>query len=212
MHHALYWYNINKTMRHELEFFCDKLKPDLGINWGTPIAHLIPRTSFATMIGNSSLTGAGGFLIALGFWWHITFPDKVIQCTLHFKSDNVDGTLILINFLEFVTVIINYCAALHVVRTHYKQFSSCPSRHHHDNIFALNWTIQTCKRCKIGHLLARFFCSLLINVLLGMVHACAGQKVTPINLIVRKNQPLNRITPIRVWAGTKNSCSVAFLQ
>jgi hypothetical protein len=116
-HHAFYWYNINKTMRHDLDFFCDKLKPDLGINWGTPIAHLIPRTSFATRIGNSSLTGAGGFSIALGLWWHITFPDKVIQCTLCFKSDNVDGTLILINFLEFVTVIINYCAALHVVRT-----------------------------------------------------------------------------------------------
>jgi hypothetical protein len=60
-------------MCHELEFFCDKLKSDLGINWETPIAHLIPCTSFATMIGNSSLNGAGGILIALGFWWQIFF-------------------------------------------------------------------------------------------------------------------------------------------
>jgi hypothetical protein len=72
-HHALYRYNINKTMCHELEFFCDKLKPSSDIDWETPIVHLILRTPFATMICDSSLNGAGGFLIALGFWWHITF-------------------------------------------------------------------------------------------------------------------------------------------
>jgi hypothetical protein len=65
-HHALYWYNINKVMHHELDFFCDKLKPDLGINWETPIAHLIPRMSFATRIGNSSLTGARRILDCTG--------------------------------------------------------------------------------------------------------------------------------------------------
>jgi hypothetical protein len=55
MHHALYRNNINKTICHELKFFRDKLKTDLGINWETPIAHLIPHTPFATTIGNSSL-------------------------------------------------------------------------------------------------------------------------------------------------------------
>jgi hypothetical protein len=30
-HHASYQYNINKTMRYEIEFFCNKLKPDSGI-------------------------------------------------------------------------------------------------------------------------------------------------------------------------------------
>ncbi len=41
-HHASHQYNINKTMRYEIEFFCDKLKPDSGIEWEMPIAHLIP--------------------------------------------------------------------------------------------------------------------------------------------------------------------------
>jgi hypothetical protein len=41
-HHASYQYNINKTMHHKIEFFRDKLKPDSGIEWETPIAHLIP--------------------------------------------------------------------------------------------------------------------------------------------------------------------------
>ncbi len=70
-HHASYEYNISTTMRAEIEFFHDKLKPDSGIEWETPIAHLIPRTPFVTTIGDSSLEGAGGFSIILGFWWHI---------------------------------------------------------------------------------------------------------------------------------------------
>jgi hypothetical protein len=82
-----------------------------------PIAHLIPQTQFATRIGNSWLEWAGGFLIALGFWWRIHFPNKIIQRTPLFKSDNKDGILVSINTLEFVTVIINYCAALHIFWT-----------------------------------------------------------------------------------------------
>ena len=41
-HHASYQYNINKTMHYKIKFFCNKLKPDSGIEWETPIAHLIP--------------------------------------------------------------------------------------------------------------------------------------------------------------------------
>jgi hypothetical protein len=41
-HHASYQYNINKTMRNKIEFFCNKLKPDSAIEWETPIACLIP--------------------------------------------------------------------------------------------------------------------------------------------------------------------------
>ncbi len=41
-HHTSYQYNINKTMHYEIKFFRDKLKPDSGIKWETPIAHLIP--------------------------------------------------------------------------------------------------------------------------------------------------------------------------
>jgi hypothetical protein len=86
MHQALYQHNINKTMLHKIDFFCKKLKPDLDIDWETPLAHLIPRTPlFAMVIGNSSLDGAGGFSIALRFCWHLRSSDKVIQRTLHFK-------------------------------------------------------------------------------------------------------------------------------
>ena len=52
-HHSSYQYNINRTMRAEIEFFRDNLKPDSGIKWETPITHLIPRTPFATTICDS---------------------------------------------------------------------------------------------------------------------------------------------------------------
>jgi hypothetical protein len=41
-HHSSSQSNINRTMRAEIEFFRDNLKPDSGIKWETPIAHLIP--------------------------------------------------------------------------------------------------------------------------------------------------------------------------
>jgi hypothetical protein len=69
-------------MHYKIEFFRDKLKTDSGIKWGMPIAHLIPQMPFATTIRDSSLEGAGGFSITLGFWWHICFLDEVVQRTL----------------------------------------------------------------------------------------------------------------------------------
>ncbi len=168
-HHASYQYNINKTMLYKTTFFCNKLKPDSGIDWETPIAHLIPQTPFATTIRDSLLEGAGGFSTMLGFWWHIRFPDEVVQHTLRFKTNNNDGMLVLINVLEFVPVIINYCTALHVVRT-----SPVTENPHPvilnitDNSSALSWTLHMCKQSKTRQMLAHFFCSLLINLPLGI--------------------------------------------
>jgi hypothetical protein len=143
----LYGAVVSGLRQHfKLEFFCNKLKPNLGIDWETPIAHLISCTLFAMMIGNSSLEGAGEFLIALGFWWHLSFPDRVIQCTLCFKRNNADGMLISINILKFVTVIIHYCAALHVIKTAPITDGPHPVLLNiTDNPPVLNWTIHTCK-------------------------------------------------------------------
>jgi hypothetical protein len=150
-HHASYPYNINKTMHYKIEFFCDKLKPDSGTKWETPIAHLIPLMPFAMTIGDSLLEGAGGFSTTLGFWWHICFPDKVVQRTLQFKTNNDKGMLVLINVLEFVMVIINYCTALHVVWTSPVIDDPHPViLNVTKNSSALSWTLHTCKRSKIG--------------------------------------------------------------
>jgi hypothetical protein len=77
--------------------------------------------------------------------------------------------LVSINVLEFVTVIINYCATLHVVWTSPVTDDPHPViLNVTDNSSALSWTLLTCKRSKIGQMLARFFCSLLINLPLGI--------------------------------------------
>ena len=125
-HHASYEYNISTTMHAEIEFLRDKLKPDSGIEWETPIVHLIPCTPFATMIGDSSLEGAGGFPIKLGFWRHIQFPIDIVQRTLLFR----DSPLVSINVLKYVTVIINYIAALHILRTTNVTASSGAPQYH----------------------------------------------------------------------------------
>jgi hypothetical protein len=135
-------------MHYKIEFFHNKLKPDSGIEWETPIAHLIPQTPFATTIRDSSLEGAGRFSTTLGFWWHIHFPDEVVQHTLQFKTNNHNNMLLLINVLKFVMVIINYCAALHVVRT------SPVTDHPHpvilnitNNSSTLSWTLHMYSSC-----------------------------------------------------------------
>ncbi len=115
------------------------------------------------------LEGAGGYSILLGFWWHIPFLKAVKQRTLLHKQDNKDGLLILINVLKFVTVIINYCAMLHIVTTTlatndpYLVLLNVTN-----NASALSWTTGACKKSKVGRLLAHFFCLLMINLLLGI--------------------------------------------
>jgi hypothetical protein len=77
--------------------------------------------------------------------------------------------LVSINILEFVTVIINYCTALHVVRTSPVTDDPHPVILNVTNKSStLSLTLHTCKRSKIGQMLAHFFCSLLINSPLGI--------------------------------------------
>ncbi len=169
VHHAKFEFNINKMMCQEIDFFCEKLLPDSDIKWETPIAQIIPRMPMFTSFGDSCLEGAGGYSILLCYWWHIPFPKEIMQCTLLHKKDNSDGHLISINVLEFVTIIINYCASLHVLTT-----TSATNDPHPvllnvtDNVSALSWTTSACRNSMIGRRLARFFCSLLIGSPLGI--------------------------------------------
>ncbi len=101
---------------------------------------------------NTNLKGTGGYSLSLGFWWHLPFPEEVKLRTLLHKRDNADGLLISINILEFVTVIINYCAALHMVLT--KNPMSNPYLvllKVTDNASALSWTTDTCRKSASLH-------------------------------------------------------------
>jgi hypothetical protein len=66
-------------------------------------------------------------------------------------------------------VIINYCAALHFVTTTSATDDPYPVLLNvTDNESALSLTTGACKKSKVGRLLARFFCSLMINSPLGI--------------------------------------------
>ncbi len=156
-------------MCQEIEFFRKKLLPTSKICWESPIAHVIPRMPTFTTFVDSCLKGAGRYSLSLGFWWHLPFPEEVKLRMLLHQRDIADGLLISINVLEFVTVIINYWAALHTVLT--KNLTSNPYPvllNVTDNVSALSWTTVACRKSRIGRLLARFFCSLLINSPLGI--------------------------------------------
>jgi hypothetical protein len=157
-------YLVNSTMREELSFILHALSPNSGIKFKTPIiAHLIQRMPTALIVGDSSLVACGGYSITYGFWWHLSFPKEVVKPTLLHLKDNSDETFISINCLEYVTIILNYCALIVTFAT--RKINNNP----HpvilcvtDNTSALNWTQHTSKKLIIGRALARFFCGLLI--------------------------------------------------
>jgi hypothetical protein len=72
-------YLVNQTMRSELNFLSDVLTPNSGIKFETPIAHLIPRVPTTSIIGDSSLVACGGYSITLKFWWHLSFPLRILS-------------------------------------------------------------------------------------------------------------------------------------
>ena len=59
-HHKMR-YPVNETMREELDFLQKAPQLEANIKFETPIAHMIPRTPTASLFGNSSLTGCGGY-------------------------------------------------------------------------------------------------------------------------------------------------------
>jgi hypothetical protein len=140
-------YLVNQTMQDELNFLSSALSPDSGIKFETPIAHLIPRIPTASIIGDSSLVACGGYSITLGFWWHLLFPKEVVERTLLHLKDNSSKRFISINCLEYVTIILNYCASLVTFATREVNDDPYPVvLCVTDNTSALNWTLHTSKK------------------------------------------------------------------
>jgi hypothetical protein len=162
-------YIINGTMQEELDFIWQALQEDLGIDFETPIAFIIPRIPTALLFGDSLLQSCRGYLFKLKIWWYVQFPQEIVLRTLLHLKNNKDSTFISINCLEYITIIINYCAAL----TAFYEDLPCNDPNPvvlciTDNISAKNWTLHTSKKSIIGLALARIFCGLLINSRVGV--------------------------------------------
>ena len=162
-------FDMNATLREEIEILRSWLNPDSGINWESPMGHLFHRTPFAKSVGDSSCEGGGGFSIKLKFWWHLLWPQKVYRRTKVFVENNSKGKLISINVLEFVSVVVNYCVSLTAL------LLDTPTDDPHpvllneaDNTSSIRWCNHSCKSSLAGRALGRFFCMLLVDSPLGI--------------------------------------------
>ena len=167
-YHANFLFPIRTRLRIEMDFFKSALEPNSGIEFETPIAHIIKRMPLAKAYGDSALQACGGYCTTLRFWWHLAFPDEVKEKTLLHLKNNDNDDLIDINCLEYVTIIINYCAALVVLEKEPVDDPYPVLLAITDNTSALNWTVHTAKKSRIGRALARLFCGLLMGSPLGI--------------------------------------------
>ena len=65
VNNSKHMYIINGTMQEELNFIRQALQEDLGINFETPIAFIIPRIPTASLFGDSLLQSCGGYSFKL---------------------------------------------------------------------------------------------------------------------------------------------------
>jgi hypothetical protein len=169
VHRSKTKYQVNISMAAELEFITQALRPDSGILFESPLAHIITREPMAKMYGDSSLKACGGYCISLEFWWHIEFSSDIKQRTLLHCSDGKDKRFVSINVLEYITVIINYCATwTALAEGDYTDDPHPVILSVTDNTSALNWTLHTAKSSLIGRALARFFCGIMMDSPLGI--------------------------------------------
>ena len=170
VHRSKHSYPISAHLAEDIDFFRTALQAASTVPWITPIGHCILRTPCGIPYGDSSLRGCGGYCVALNFWWHLEFPPEIVSRTLLYRKDDSNNDLISINALEFITVILNYCAARHVILT-----SGILSEDPHpvvlcktDNTSALNWVNHRCKGSPLGRALGRLFVGLLMDSPLGI--------------------------------------------
>ena len=170
IHRSRCTYQISDLLREDIEFFRMALSPNSGIPWWSQLAHIVQRTPIGIPVGDSCLRSCGGYCVELRFWWYLAFPESIVKRTLIHLKDDSSGKLISINALEFITVIINYCAALSVISADFlfadDQYPVVLCKT--DNTSALNWVSHKCKGSPLGRALGRLFVGLLMDSPLGI--------------------------------------------
>ncbi len=170
VHRSRNRYTISDALRADIEFFRWALNIHSGIRWESPLAHVVPRTPIGVPHGDACLTGCGGYCVEFKFWWHLSLPEEIVKRTLIYLKDDSNNDLISINALEFVTVILNYCASLTVLfESDILQDDPFPViLAKTDSTSALNWVNHRCKGSPLGRALALLFVGLLMDSPLGI--------------------------------------------
>ena len=124
---------------------------------------------YASAWGDACLYGGGGFSLKLQFLWHFTWPKKIKQKTKLFLSDDSNKDFVSINVLEFVTIIINFAAALTALEVDGHLDDPHPVLlNFADNMSAVRSTNHYCKGSMKARALGLLFCCLLANSFLGI--------------------------------------------
>ena len=109
----------------------------------------------------------GGWSIELLFWWHLIFPQEVLEREI--LPNNKSRLLIPINVLEMVCGIINMASVIFVCDHDNIDVSSFPVLLNFcDNTAACSWVNEKCKHSMIGRRLGCLFVGLLMSTEIGV--------------------------------------------
>ena len=112
VHRTTKKYTLLLSAKEELRIISTALL-DESVLKSTPIAHLIKRCHDSISFGDSSLDAMGGYSISMGYWWHYAWPKEIRDRTIRSIKNDKDGKMIVINCMEYATILINYAAAYH---------------------------------------------------------------------------------------------------
>jgi hypothetical protein len=127
VHRLKHKYHINKDMWAEIEFLRQTTAPNSKIRWSTPIGHLIKRDHNWQCHSDACLRSGGGYSINLNFIWFLLWPEPFVRRTLLYLKDDRSKDFISINIWEFISVIMNYCAASVAIKTDGRTCEERPS-------------------------------------------------------------------------------------
>lgn len=162
-------YYINSDMRAEIEFLRQATAPNSNVSWSTPIGHMVKRDPNWQCHSDACLRSGGGYSIDLNFIWYLQWPQEFVKRTLLFLKNDRNNDFISINIFEFISVILNYCAAWTAILADGKFEDPFPVLLAWcDNTSAVRWITHAAIGSAIGRALGRLFCALLINSPLGI--------------------------------------------
>ena len=159
-------YRIPVSLREELDYIT-ALLADKSIQLTTQIAHIVPREYSFEAAADSCKFAGGGWSTDLKFWWHLPYPQEVID-KAHLPN-NKSGSYISINVLEMACVILNLAASIVACCEDNIDLTSFPVLLNWcDNTSACSWINYKCKHSLIGRRLARLFIGLLMGTPIGI--------------------------------------------
>jgi hypothetical protein len=171
VHRTTKKYTLLPSAKEELRIISTALL-DESVLKSTPIAHLIKRCHDSISFGDSSLDAMGGYSIPMGYWWHYAWPKEIRDRTIRSVKNDKDGKMIVINCMEYATILINYAAAYHywVKQNNIEKtgIQYPTTQIMADNKTAESWTTKGCKRSMTGRALGRLQCALMINSPVGI--------------------------------------------